>query len=196
MSDWRKSKSDAKIAKGMTSDKALKKFTKAEATINSFSDINPALMDLLYNKLSGQAANDVKDLEEKTGIRREQFIYGMAVFIVGYLVFGSEAGLMCNLIGFIYPAFATLQMIESGESDGVITWLIYWTIFGAFSLTDSYAENIRNAFPIYWLCKAFFLIFLFVPQTCGAQKFYDQIVLPTIARVEFAIVTYDNKKML
>uniref|UniRef100_A0A914ZLD0 Receptor expression-enhancing protein n=1 Tax=Parascaris univalens TaxID=6257 RepID=A0A914ZLD0_PARUN len=194
MSDWRKSKSDAKIAKGMTSDKALKKFTKAEATINSFSDINPALMDLLYNKLSGQAANDVKDLEEKTGIRREQFIYGMAVFIVGYLVFGSEAGLMCNLIGFIYPAFATLQITESAARDEAIPWLLYWTIFGAFSLTDFYAENIRSAFPIYWLCKALFLIYLFLPQTCGAQKFYEKVVMPTVGRVEFAVVNYDSKK--
>uniref|UniRef100_A0A0M3IM89 Receptor expression-enhancing protein n=1 Tax=Ascaris lumbricoides TaxID=6252 RepID=A0A0M3IM89_ASCLU len=153
MPDWRKGKSDEKIAKGMTTGKASKKFTRAEATINSFSDINPALMDLLYKKLRGQAANDVKDLEEKTGIRREQFVYGMAAFIVGYLVFGSEAGLMCNLIGFIYPAFATLEMIESGAKDGVITWLVYWTVFGAFSLTDFYAENIQNAFPVYWLCK-------------------------------------------
>lgn len=45
---------------------------KAEATINSFNDINPALLDLLYNKLGGQLANDVKDLEEKSGIKREQ----------------------------------------------------------------------------------------------------------------------------
>uniref|UniRef100_A0A914ZFM6 Riboflavin transporter n=2 Tax=Parascaris univalens TaxID=6257 RepID=A0A914ZFM6_PARUN len=83
---------------------------KAAATINSFGDINPALLDLLYNKLGGQLANDVKDLEEKSGIKREQFVYALALFVAIYLVVGSEAALMCNLIGFIYPAFATLQI--------------------------------------------------------------------------------------
>uniref|UniRef100_A0A183UUB1 Receptor expression-enhancing protein n=1 Tax=Toxocara canis TaxID=6265 RepID=A0A183UUB1_TOXCA len=204
MSGGRKSTSQEKMAKtsaekaqkgrGSAEMKSAGAFPKTEATINSFSDINPVLMDLLYNKLSGQAANDVKDLEEKSGVKREQFVYAMAVFVAGYLVFGSEAGLMCNLIGFIYPAFATLQMIESSAKEQAIPWLVYWTVFGAFSLTDFYAENIRGAFPVYWFCKAVFLLYLFLPQTCGAQKFYEKVVLPTIGRVELAIVHYDSKK--
>ncbi|VDK59027.1 unnamed protein product [Anisakis simplex] len=167
----------------------------SQTTINSFNDIHPAVLDLLYNQLTGQLAKYVKDLGDKGGVKREEFFYGLTAFVCFYLVFGSEAGLMCNLLGFVYPAFATLQMSEFGQAkDQAVAWLIYWTVFRAFPLTDFYADTIRYSFPIYWLCKAIFLVYLFLPQTGGAQKFYEKLVAPTFGRIESAIVNYDSKK--
>ncbi|KHN80996.1 Receptor expression-enhancing protein 5, partial [Toxocara canis] len=162
--------------------------------INTFGDVNPALLDLLYNKIGGQLANDVKNLEIRTGIRREQFVYAMMAFVAIYLVFGKEAGLLCNLIVFIYPAYATLQVTDSAAIDRAVPWLIYWTIFGAFSLIDFYAEKLRKAFPVYWLFKALFLSYLFLPQTGGTQKIYKNVIVSKAGKAETTINDSDNKK--
>ncbi|KAK1896545.1 Receptor expression-enhancing protein 6, partial [Dissostichus eleginoides] len=44
-------------------------------------------------------------LEEKTGIRKK-IIAGGAVSLTGlYLMYGYGAALVCNMIGFVYPAY-------------------------------------------------------------------------------------------
>ncbi|VDM34538.1 unnamed protein product [Toxocara canis] len=49
-----------------------------------------------------------------------------------------------------------MQVTDSAAIDRAVPWLIYWTIFGAFSLIDFYAEKLRKAFPVYWLFKVAF----------------------------------------
>lgn len=96
-----------------------------------------------------------------------------------YFVIGSFAQIICNMVGFAYPAYASVKVtvtshrngmkrphvsrhqalalhfkaIRSGNKDDDTKWLVYWTVFAAFSLADFFAAAIMSVFPIYWLFK-------------------------------------------
>lgn len=162
-------------------------------TITSLNDIHPQLLDFLYNRLGSRFDSDIKELESFTGIKREHFAYATITFMSLYMIFGTEAELLCNLIGFVYPAFVTIQILEMKAKDRALPWLLYWMIFALLSLNDFYADHIMRVIPLYWILKAVFLVYLFLPQTCGIQMFYSNIVAPGLAKIENAFANYKAK---
>ncbi|KAK6108597.1 hypothetical protein QQG55_32680 [Brugia pahangi] len=73
------------------------------------NDIHPELLKVLYN-LPPDFDVQVKNAEEKSGVKREHFVYGLSAFLAIYMIIGSEAGLLCNIICFTYPAIVSIQV--------------------------------------------------------------------------------------
>ena len=46
-------------------------------------------------------------LEQKTKVKRERLALGFLAFIAIYLVLGWAKDFVCNIIGFLYPAYAS-----------------------------------------------------------------------------------------
>mmetsp|Transcript_18214 Transcript_18214/g.29610 ORF Transcript_18214/g.29610 Transcript_18214/m.29610 type:complete len:161 (+) Transcript_18214:57-539(+) len=120
----------------------------------------------------------LKALEEKTKIPKTLILVGTGLggFIFCYVVIGPA--LLCNLVGFVYPAYASFRAIETEEKEDDTQWLTYWVIYAIFNLIETFVDMILFWFPFYYSFKFGLLIWLFLPNVRGAQYVYTTVVNP------------------
>jgi receptor expression-enhancing protein 5/6 len=142
--------------------------------------------------------NAVTDLlatvEKKTGAPRLYVACGVTAFTMIWLVYGWGAQLLCNLIGFIYPAMTSIKAIESRNKEDDTKWLTYWVVFALFSLLEFFSDILLSWFPIYWLAKCAFLIWCYAPGSLnGSHMIYHKIIRPFFLKHESVIDTAADK---
>uniref|UniRef100_A0A915N2W6 Receptor expression-enhancing protein n=1 Tax=Meloidogyne javanica TaxID=6303 RepID=A0A915N2W6_MELJA len=89
--------------------------------------------------------------------RNALLAYGLFATLPLYLLVGQYAGLICNFITFVYPAFATVGAVRStsqAQRDDDIQWLVYWTVYGIFAILDHVPFRMAENVQLYWLFKA------------------------------------------
>uniref|UniRef100_A0AC35UGL3 Receptor expression-enhancing protein n=1 Tax=Rhabditophanes sp. KR3021 TaxID=114890 RepID=A0AC35UGL3_9BILA len=143
---------------------------------------------IIYGIQDPNTAMFFKKFEESTGAKREHLVYGIGGLLSLYLIVGSAASLVCNLIGSLYPAYRSVTAVKSVDKEDDTQWLIYWCVFSAFSLVDFFAESLFSWFPIYWLLKALFLLYLSMPRTKGALKLYNKVIEPLYNKINATVM--------
>lgn len=83
---------------------------------------------------------------------------GLVVFMVFYLLIGYGTLLLSNVIGFLYPAYASIKAVESSGKDDDTKWLTYWVVFSFITLIEFPAEIILQWIPYYSLIKVSLLL--------------------------------------
>lgn len=132
--------------------------------------------------------------EQKTGVKRIYIVLGLVGFLALYLVFGYAAQVICNCVGFIYPAYCSVKAIESVDSRDDTKWLTYWVVFAFFSILEYPAEFILSIFPFYWLFKCIFFVWCFAPiENNGSVFIYNRIIRPKFLEHESLINTTFSK---
>ncbi|XP_011310578.1 receptor expression-enhancing protein 5-like [Fopius arisanus] len=117
--------------------------------------------------------------EAKTGVDRLYIFVASVAFLGLYLVFGLGQQLICNIIGFIYPAYCSMKALETPKKDDDTKWLTYWVVFAVFTIIEFFSDFIVGWFPVYWLFKCVFYIWLMVPlEYNGSLIIYHRFIRP------------------
>ena len=122
-------------------------------------------------------------VEANTGIKRLYLAQAMIGIVAVCMFVRHLAALLCNAIGFLYPAYASIKAIESPTKEDDTQWLTYWVVFASFSVVEFFSDIIFFWFPFYWLAKIVFLVWCFVPiQNNGSHVVYTRIIRPLFLR--------------
>jgi len=132
-------------------------------------------------------------LEERTKVKRNYIAIGFVFLLAVYLIIGYAAELICNGIGFLYPAYQSLKALESSSKEDDTKWLMYWVVFATFSLVEFFSDCILSWFPPYYLAKLVFLIWLSLPISRNGTDFmYHKIIRPFFLRNQSHITEAEN----
>jgi receptor expression-enhancing protein 5/6 len=97
------------------------------------------------------------------------------------------AGSLCNVVGFVYPAFKSFKAIENKVRGEDTQWLIYWVVFAFFSIIEVFVDVLLYWIPFYYAFKLAFLLWAMLPQTRGAKFLYDSFLRDFLKKNESKI---------
>jgi receptor expression-enhancing protein 5/6 len=118
------------------------------------------------------------ELEAKVDVPKEFLIFGVGM-LVGIVLFAfGGASLLIDVIGFIYPAYASFKAVETDDKEDDTLWLTYWVVYAFFKVFESVADVIVSWLPFYFFIKLGFLIWCYYPGTHGASIIYKKVLRP------------------
>ncbi|KAH7103223.1 TB2/DP1, HVA22 family-domain-containing protein [Auriculariales sp. MPI-PUGE-AT-0066] len=123
----------------------------------------------------------LNNLEQRTQVPKTFAVLGISGLLVLLLFINALALPVSNMLGFIVPAYLSLQAIETPQTGDDTQWLTYWVVFGAFNFIESLALSVvLHYMPFYFAFKTAFIIYLWLPATRGAQVLYLNAFRPIL----------------
>eukprot|EP00922_Rhytidocystis_sp_ex-Travisia-forbesii_P061615 GHVS01091288.1.p1 GENE.GHVS01091288.1~~GHVS01091288.1.p1 ORF type:complete len:226 (+),score=37.21 GHVS01091288.1:106-783(+) len=146
-----------------------------------FGNINIAgFLDLLDEK--AMAYGPLVGFSNYIGCRPSIIIsVGFGVVALA-LVFGWGGGIICDMVGFLYPAWMSFKAIETPSREDDKLWLTYWVVYAFFSLLEYFIDSILFWVPFYYFVKLVFLLYLCLPWTKGAEVIYNTFIRPYLLK--------------
>ncbi|KAK1748363.1 HVA22/TB2/DP1 family protein [Skeletonema marinoi] len=142
---------------------------------------------IITNQNKADDVPALQKLEDQTSVPKEYTVVGGVVSLFFLIFFGIGAGVLCNVIGFLYPAFKSFQALENRVSSEVTQWLIYWVVFSFFSIIEVFVDVLLYWIPFYYSFKVAFLLWAMMPQTRGAKFLYDSFLKDFLKKNESKI---------
>jgi receptor expression-enhancing protein 5/6 len=121
----------------------------------------------MINKLDN-ALNNVPaliKLENKTKVPKVYVVVGAGSILTLMIFLNLWGDLLSNLVGFVYPAYASFKAIESPSKEDDVQWLTYWVVFGFMNVIEFYSDILLFWLPFYYFFKAAIILWLVLPQT-------------------------------
>ncbi|CAM9998815.1 unnamed protein product, partial [Chrysoparadoxa australica] len=114
-------------------------------------------------------------IEERTQVPKHIQVYIVVASLGLSLFTGYGASFLCNLVGFLYPAYSSFKSLErtpglegKAAKEEHTQWLTYWLIFSTLSLLETFVEYLLKFIPFYYTFKLLFLVWCFFPEYHGA----------------------------
>eukprot|EP01031_Cornospumella_fuschlensis_P032873 gene32873-39752_t len=123
-----------------------------------------------------QIDGPVSQVSDKIKVEKPFVVIGiLAVPMILLLIWGN-GDFAIDLVGFVYPAYASIKAIEAKDKDDEKLYLAYWLVFGLFKIFENLLDFMISSVPFFFLIKAAMLVYLYHPQTQGARLVYDNVV--------------------
>ncbi|KAK8613565.1 hypothetical protein V6N13_101323 [Hibiscus sabdariffa] len=88
----------------------------------------------------------------------------------------------CCTVGTVLPVYSTFKAIENNNQTEQQKWLLYWTVYGSFTVAEVFSDKILSWFPLYYHAKFAFLVWLQLPSNNGAKHLYTSHLRPLLLR--------------
>jgi receptor expression-enhancing protein 5/6 len=140
-----------------------------------------ALMDAFHSQMATIRAKlddnpQLQQAEERLNVPKEYLALGGGSALLIVVFFGLSAGLLCSIVGFLYPAFKSMYALEHQNRGEVTQWLIYWVVYSFFAIIEVFIDVLLYWIPFYYAFKVAFLLWAMLPQTRGAKFLYDSFL--------------------
>jgi len=121
-------------------------------------------------------------LEKQYKVPKTYAVIGVIGLLFLLVITGFFDALICNLIGFGYPAYASFKALQTTDPEDDKFWLTYWIAFGFLSVIEFWTDVLLYWIPFYFSLKLALIFWLFLPQTKGAIMVYSYILKPALTR--------------
>lgn len=122
--------------------------------------------------------------QDAVKVPKEYLVLGGAALFILLIFFGVGAGVLCSMVGFLYPAFKSFEAIEHKTKGDDIQWMVYWVVFAFFSVIESFRDFLLYWIPFYYAFKLAFLLWAMLPQTKGAKFLWDSFLKDFLKKSE------------
>jgi len=125
-------------------------------------------------------------IETRAGVPRLYVVLGLGALLIWAFIIGNAGLFLCNLVGFAYPAYASIKAIESRSNpDDDKKWLTYWILFGGLGVFEICAGFVVALIPFYSVFKCALLVWLMAPTpNNGAIIVYYKLIRPIFFQVD------------
>lgn len=165
------------MAKGNRNKQNGQEDATADSTSSKLTSMLQPYIEMAKEKVMEPLVEDPK---------QDKMIKGVIAVVTLWLMFGFGAQLLCNFIGFLYPAYRSIKALETSSKSDDTQWLMYWVVFSLFSVVEFFSDTVVGWVPFYWLIKCAFLLWCMSPLE-GSSVIYTRVIRPYFLKHESAI---------
>lgn len=144
-----------------------------------FSSLDTEKLDKRFEGIPG-----LDELEKTTNLPKSVLVGGFTVLALIFTIISFNVKFLgvftTNLIGFAFPAYASIKAIESERKDDDTKWLTYWVVYSYFYLSEMLVIGPLAQMSAFG--RTYFLIKVLVLVWCqfggGASILYTLFVYP------------------
>merc|ERR1712046_90097 len=106
---------------------------------------------------------------------------GGGIALVALLVFFlTPQAFLFDVVGTVYPAYATLMVLAQAEKADLEFWTTYWLLFSTIRVLSPFMDVVLLLLPFGSYLKLAFLVFLYNPVTRGTDMVLDKVLRPKV----------------
>merc|ERR1712071_488646 len=144
--------------------------------------------NFITSKRSTSLPDKMRQIEFKGHVFTASMVsaFLIAVIVCSFLgiVIGYASQLICNVIGFIYPAYESIKAIETANSKDDTKWLTYWVVYSSFIIVEFFSDYLLYWIPFYFFLKIGLLIWCMHPNYNGTTFIYNTVIRPVFLQNE------------
>jgi len=123
-------------------------------------------------------------IEGVSKVPKAYIALGLSFVVSLFLMFDCGGQFITNVLGWSYPALVSLDSIDRKDNSKNVKLLSYWVIFSFLEFLEFFKGKLLYLIPFYYLFKAVFIMWLYIPGLDGAEKLYTSFISSVYSMVK------------